>query len=222
MKEAWARAQCFDNTTCVSSHCWGHQEVGEQTNSRSRGFWNWTNGDQHRQRRRNGPGFSDRTEPHMRPPNSLIWSLTIEPPQTPDRMEVEKQFEKRIQREGNKRNGECWDYIVSTMFEKNEECDESGWTRGRDGPNDWEDGWFLLSTKHTNLLMRQLERKRKEMREQAGLLGHEIEKEIETERVGGKWTKRCTNNSAKKAWWRRLMTQTRYTGSHDPGMFKNK
>ena len=56
-----------------------------------------------------------------------------------------------------------------------------------------------VSTKHINLWMRQLEMKRKEIGELAGLMGFgEIKKEVETEKDLEKWGKRSTNCFTKK------------------------
>ena len=55
-----------------------------------------------------------------------------------------------------------------------------------------------ISTKHINLWMRQLEMKRGEMSELAGLIGlDEIKREIESERSLETWAKRCTNSFTK-------------------------
>ena len=51
-----------------------------------------------------------------------------------------------------------------------------------------------VSTKHVNLWTRQLEMKRKEIGELAGLMGFdEVKKEIGAEKNLEKWAKRCTN-----------------------------
>ena len=56
-----------------------------------------------------------------------------------------------------------------------------------------------ISTKHINLWMRQLEMKRKEMQELAGLMGLEgVEEEIEKEKSLERRAKRCTTVLTKK------------------------
>ena len=56
-----------------------------------------------------------------------------------------------------------------------------------------------ISTKHINLWMRQLEMKRLEICEQAGLMKSEtIKQEIQKEKSLERWAKRCTNHFAKK------------------------
>ena len=56
-----------------------------------------------------------------------------------------------------------------------------------------------ISTKHINLWMRQLEMKRKERQEQAGLMGLEnVKSEIEKEKNMERWAKRCTTHFTKK------------------------
>ena len=56
-----------------------------------------------------------------------------------------------------------------------------------------------ISTKHINLWMRQLEMKRKEICELAGLMGFEdIKKEVETEKSLECWARRCTRHFTKK------------------------
>ena len=56
-----------------------------------------------------------------------------------------------------------------------------------------------VSTKHINLWIRQLEIKRREMCELAGLLRFEKTKEeIQKERSLERWAKRCTNHFTKK------------------------
>ena len=56
-----------------------------------------------------------------------------------------------------------------------------------------------VSTKHINLWMRQLEMKRNEIGELAGLMGFdEIEKEIQSERDLEAWAKTCTSHFTKK------------------------
>ena len=57
-----------------------------------------------------------------------------------------------------------------------------------------------ICTKHINLWMRQLEMKRKEMQELAGLMELEgVEEEIEKEKSLERWAKRCTQHFTKKA-----------------------
>ena len=57
-----------------------------------------------------------------------------------------------------------------------------------------------ISTKHINLWMRQLEMKRKEIGELAGLLKlDQIKKEVETVKSLESWSKRTTNYFAKNA-----------------------
>ena len=52
-----------------------------------------------------------------------------------------------------------------------------------------------ISTKHINLWMRQLEMKRKEMSELAGLMNLEwIKEEIQKEKSLERWARRCSNN----------------------------
>ena len=56
-----------------------------------------------------------------------------------------------------------------------------------------------ISTKHINLWMRQLEMKRKEMSELAGLIGlQEVKKEISEEKSLERWARRCSNFFTKK------------------------
>ena len=56
-----------------------------------------------------------------------------------------------------------------------------------------------VSTKHINLWTRQLEMKRKEIGELAGLMGFdEVKKEIAVEKNLEKWAKRCTNHFTRK------------------------
>ena len=56
-----------------------------------------------------------------------------------------------------------------------------------------------ISTKHINLWMRQLEMKRKEMQELAGLMGlEEVKKEIGKEKSLERWAKRGTTHFTKK------------------------
>ena len=56
-----------------------------------------------------------------------------------------------------------------------------------------------ISTKHINLWMRQLEMKRREMTELAGLMELErVKKEIEHEKNLEAWARRCTNHFTKK------------------------
>ena len=56
-----------------------------------------------------------------------------------------------------------------------------------------------ISTKHINLWMRQLEMKRKEMSELAGLMKlKEVKKEIESEKDLERWAKRCTHHFTKR------------------------
>ena len=56
-----------------------------------------------------------------------------------------------------------------------------------------------ISTKHINLWMRQLELKRKEICELAGLMGFEdVKKEVETEMSLESWARRCTRHFTKK------------------------
>ena len=56
-----------------------------------------------------------------------------------------------------------------------------------------------VSTKHINLWIRQLEMKRNEICELAGLMRFDaVKKEIEAEKSLEKWAKRCTNHFAKK------------------------
>ena len=56
-----------------------------------------------------------------------------------------------------------------------------------------------VSTKYVNLWIRQLEMKRKEIGELAGLMGFdEVKKEIETEKNLEKWAKRCTNHFTRR------------------------
>ena len=56
-----------------------------------------------------------------------------------------------------------------------------------------------ISTKHTNMWMRQLEMKRKEMCELAGLMGiQEVKKEISEEKNMERWARRCSNFFTKK------------------------
>ena len=56
-----------------------------------------------------------------------------------------------------------------------------------------------ISTKHINLWMRQLEMKRKEICELAGLMGlQEVKKEISEERSMERWARRCSNFFTKK------------------------
>ena len=55
-----------------------------------------------------------------------------------------------------------------------------------------------IATKHINLWIRQLEMKRKEMSELAGLMRlKEVEKEIENEKSLEKWAKRCSHHFTK-------------------------
>ena len=57
-----------------------------------------------------------------------------------------------------------------------------------------------VSTKHINLWIRQLEMKRNEICQLAGLMGvDEVKKEIEAEKSLEKWAKRCTNHFTRKA-----------------------
>ena len=56
-----------------------------------------------------------------------------------------------------------------------------------------------VSTKHINLWTRQLEMKRKEIGELAGLMGFdEVKKEIGAEKNLEKWAKRCTNDFTRR------------------------
>ena len=56
-----------------------------------------------------------------------------------------------------------------------------------------------VSAKHINLWIRQLEMKRKEICELAGLMGFdEVKKEIEAEKNLEKWAKRCTNHFTRR------------------------
>ena len=56
-----------------------------------------------------------------------------------------------------------------------------------------------ISTKHINLWIRQLEMKRKEVCELAGLMGFEVlKKEVETEKSLERWARRCSNHFTKK------------------------
>ena len=56
-----------------------------------------------------------------------------------------------------------------------------------------------ISTKHINLWMRQLEMKRKEICELAGLMGlQEVKKEISEEKNLERWARRCSNFFTKK------------------------
>lgn len=56
-----------------------------------------------------------------------------------------------------------------------------------------------ISTKLINLWIRQLEMKRKEVCELAGLMGFEVlKKEVETEKSLERWTRRCSNHFTKK------------------------
>ena len=56
-----------------------------------------------------------------------------------------------------------------------------------------------ISTKHVNIWIRQLEMKRKEMSELAGLMKlEEIKKEIVKEKSLERWARRCTNHFTKK------------------------
>ena len=56
-----------------------------------------------------------------------------------------------------------------------------------------------VSTTHINLLIRQLEMKRKEICELAGLIGLDgIKKEIEAEKSLERWAKRCTNHFTRR------------------------
>ena len=56
-----------------------------------------------------------------------------------------------------------------------------------------------ISTKHINLWMRQLEMKRNEIMELAGLLGLErLQEEIEKAKNLEKWAKRCTQHFTKR------------------------
>ena len=56
-----------------------------------------------------------------------------------------------------------------------------------------------IATKHINLWVRQLEMKRKEIGELAGLLkADEVKKEVEEEKNIEKWAKRCTNHFTKR------------------------
>ena len=60
-------------------------------------------------------------------------------------------------------------------------------------------GVVRISTKHINLWMRQLEMKRKEMQELAGLMGlEEVKKEIQKERSLERWAKRCTHHFTRR------------------------
>ena len=57
-----------------------------------------------------------------------------------------------------------------------------------------------VSTKHINLWIRQLEMKRKEIGELAGMLRlDDVKNEIEKEQSLEKWAKRCTNRFTRKA-----------------------
>ena len=57
-----------------------------------------------------------------------------------------------------------------------------------------------ISTKHIDLWMRQLEMKRKEIIELAGLMGLErVQEEIERAKDLERWAKRCTTHFTKKA-----------------------
>ena len=57
-----------------------------------------------------------------------------------------------------------------------------------------------VSTKHINLWIRQLEMKRNEICQPAGLMGvDEVKREIESEKSLEKWAKRCTNRFTRKA-----------------------
>ena len=56
-----------------------------------------------------------------------------------------------------------------------------------------------VSTKHINLWARQLELKRKEIGELAGLMGFcKVKNEVETEKSLEKWAKRCTNHFTRR------------------------
>ena len=56
-----------------------------------------------------------------------------------------------------------------------------------------------ISTKHINVWIRQLEMKRKEICELAGLMGlHEVKKEISDEKNLERWARRCSHFSIKK------------------------
>ena len=56
-----------------------------------------------------------------------------------------------------------------------------------------------IATKHINLWMRQLEMKRREVRELVGLLKFEgVKDEIGKEKSLETWARRCTNNFTKK------------------------
>ena len=58
---------------------------------------------------------------------------------------------------------------------------------------------FRSSTKHINLWMRQLEIKRKEMCELAGLMAlEEVQEEIAKAKDLEMWAKRCTRNFTKR------------------------
>ena len=58
---------------------------------------------------------------------------------------------------------------------------------------------FRISTKRINLWMRQLEMKRKETIELAGMMGFDdVKNEIEKEKNMERWAKRCTTHFAKK------------------------
>ena len=61
-----------------------------------------------------------------------------------------------------------------------------------------------ISTKHINLWMRQLEMKRKEMVELAGLMGFDdIKEDNQKEKSLERWAKRCTRHFTKK--WKRML-----------------
>ena len=58
---------------------------------------------------------------------------------------------------------------------------------------------LTISTKHINLWTRQLELKRKEIGELAGLIGFdEVKKEIGAEKNLEKWAKRCINHFTRR------------------------
>ena len=55
-----------------------------------------------------------------------------------------------------------------------------------------------LSTKHINLLVRQLEMKWKDTCELTGLMGFEVKEEIEKEKTLQKWARRVSNHFPRK------------------------
>ena len=65
-----------------------------------------------------------------------------------------------------------------------------------------------VATKHINLWIRQLEMKRKEIGELAGLIGLEwVKNEVESEKSVERWAKRCTHYFTKKV-KRKLFEET--------------